>query len=77
MTASVVLEIEMPDGMETFQLPAGVHHRLQELLDKQESGKTLTPAEREEATGLVDMAEWLSLLRLRSQRLVDGAVAIP
>ena len=35
-----------------------------DLLDCQDREQPLTPAEREEAQGLVDMAEWLSLLRL-------------
>ena len=65
MASSVRVEIEMPDGMKTFRLPKGLHQRLQNLLDRQDSGTPLTPEEREEATGLVDMAEWLSLVRLR------------
>ena len=42
--------------------------RLQELLDRQDGGKRLTSAERKEAEGLVNLAELLSLLRLRTQR---------
>lgn len=38
------------------------------LLDRQDQGDTLTPAERMEAEGLVDLAELLSLLKLRAQR---------
>src|ERR1700738_2314417 len=52
-----------------FRLPAGVQQRLTELLDKQDAGTTLTDAERHEAEGLVDLAELLSLLRLRSERM--------
>ena len=48
---------------------AGVQQRLTELLDKQDTGTTLTDAERHEAEGLVDLAELLSLLRLRSERM--------
>jgi hypothetical protein len=73
----VIVEIEMPSGMETFRLPAGVHARLQALLDRQDQGQRLTVAEKEEALGLVDMAEWLSLLRLRTQRLVEEAASQP
>jgi hypothetical protein len=49
-------------------LPAGVQQRLQELLDRQDQGTALTPDEWQEAEGLVNLAELLSLLRLRGQR---------
>ena len=75
MQSTIIMEIEMPAGMESFQLPAGVHHRLQDLLDRQDEGKTLTPAEHNEATGLVELSEWLSLLRLRAQRIVPEATS--
>jgi hypothetical protein len=45
-----------------------VNERLQELLDRQDQGEELTAAEQMEAEGLVDLAELLSLLRLRTQR---------
>jgi hypothetical protein len=38
------------------------------LLDRQDEGSTLTTAERQEAEGLVNLAELLSLLRLRAER---------
>jgi hypothetical protein len=68
MSSSVLLEIEMPEDWEAFKLPEGVQQRLQTLLDRQDSGTPLTPDERKEAEGLVDLAEWLSLLRLRARR---------
>jgi hypothetical protein len=49
--------------------PEGVNKRLQTLLDRQDRGKILTRAERQEAEGLVDLAELLALLRLRAQRV--------
>jgi hypothetical protein len=42
---------------------------LQTLLNRQDSGETLSAEEREEAEGLVNMAEFLTLLRLRKERL--------
>ncbi|MBI4265888.1 MAG: hypothetical protein HY657_16050 [Acidobacteria bacterium] len=63
------VEIDVPSDLAHFRLPAGVQQRLQTLLDKQEQGILLSHAEREEAEGLVDLAEFLSLLRLRSERL--------
>ena len=67
--SAVHLEIEMPDDLARLRLPAGVQQRLQALLDKQEEGSPLTTAEREEAEGLVNVAELLSLLRLRAGRV--------
>jgi hypothetical protein len=76
MAQSVTVEIEMPEGWETFHLPSGLHRRLQDLLDLQDRNRPLTPTEREEAQGLVDMAEWLSLLRLNARR-VGGRTSQP
>jgi hypothetical protein len=39
------------------------------LLDRQEAGEPLSEAERQEAEGLVDLADLLSLLQMRSERL--------
>lgn len=63
------IEIEVPDELSTLRLPDGVHCRLQQLLDKQDAGTPLSPDEMAEAEGLVDLAELLSLLRLRARRL--------
>jgi hypothetical protein len=68
MPSSVLIELEIPTDLEQFRLPAGVQQRLQELLDRQDQGIALTAAERQEAEGLVTLAELLSLLRLRGQR---------
>jgi hypothetical protein len=66
--SKVAIELEMPADLARFRLPAAVNARLQELLDRQDEGVFLSPAEREEAEGLVDLAEMLSLLRLRAER---------
>jgi hypothetical protein len=68
MSQHVLIEIELPTDLEQFHLPEGVQQRLQELLDRQDSGTALTPAEQREAEGLVNLAELLSLLQLRAQR---------
>ncbi len=60
--------IEIPRELVLFQLPEAVQSRLQHLLDRQDMGETLTPEERNEAKGLVELVEFLSLLNLRSQR---------
>ena len=62
--------IEIPLELIHFQLPEAVQERLQLLLDLQDAGQWLTQAEQREAEGLVELAEFLSLLRLRSQRVM-------
>ena len=69
MSQTVAIEVKMPNDLAGFRLPPGVNARLQQLLDKQDSGRRLTAAERLEAEGLVNLAEFLTLLRLRSERL--------
>jgi hypothetical protein len=61
--------IEIPIELTHFQLPEAVYDRLQHLLDRQDNGEILTPPESQEAGGLVELAEFLSLLHLRSQRV--------
>ena len=60
--------IEIPVDLARFELPDAVQARLQALLDRQDAGQPLTAAERQEAEGLVELAEFLSLLHLRAQR---------
>jgi len=60
--------LELPETLERFRLPRGVDERLHVLLDRQDRGGELTLEERREAEGLVDLAELLSLLKLRAQR---------
>lgn len=69
MAQHALIEIEMPLATDKFKLPKSVNNRLQELLDRQDSGDSLTSAEKREAEGLVELAEMLSLLRMRSQRI--------
>ena len=56
-----------------FDLPHAVQQRLQQLLDRQDTGESLNNAEHHEAVGLVEIAEFLSLLNLRAQRLEQVA----
>jgi hypothetical protein len=69
MAHVVAVKLEMPDELAEFHLPPGVEARLQFLLDRQDQGHALSAAERAEAEGLVKLAEWLSLLRLRAERV--------
>ncbi len=63
--------IEIPVELAHFQLPDTVQARLQFLLDRQDAGLELTIEERNEAEGLVELAEFLSLLNLRAIQKVN------
>jgi hypothetical protein len=66
---TLALEVDLPADLARFRLPDGVATRLQTLLDRQDSGQPLTPQERAEAEGLVNLSELLTLLRLRAERM--------
>lgn len=68
MSQQILVTLELPEDLERFRLPRGVDDRLHLLLDRQDRGEDLTLDERREAEGLVDLAELLSLLKLRAQR---------
>lgn len=65
----LALELDLPDDLARFRLPAGVEARLQTLLGRLDREGSLSEAERSEAEGLVNLSELLTLLRLRSERL--------
>jgi hypothetical protein len=69
MSQMFAIQMEVPDDLARFRLPPAVDTRLQLLLDRQDGGERLTTAERKEAQGLVNLAEMLSLLRLRARRI--------
>jgi hypothetical protein len=59
------ITFKLPEDATIMKIPVGLHNRLQVLLDKQDKEGDLSSAERAEAEELVDLAEWLSLLRAR------------
>ena len=61
----LTLAIDPPADLARYRLPAAVAARLQSLLDRQDTGQPLSADERAEAEGLVDLADLLTLLRLR------------
>jgi hypothetical protein len=69
MSKHILVEIEVPEVLDQFKHPPAVDKRLHKLLDRQDRRETLTTNEKDEAQGLVDLAELLSLLRLRTQRI--------
>jgi hypothetical protein len=62
-------DVELPADLDRFRLPEAVHARLQSLRDREDGGQPLSPDERAEAEGLVNLAEFLTLLRLRAERM--------
>ena len=68
---TLTLDVELPADLDRFRLPEAVNARLHSLLDRQDAGNPLTPEERAEAEGLVNLAEFLTLLRLRAERLAS------
>lgn len=65
---TLTIEVDLPSDLNRFRLPSAVAARLQDLLDRQDAGHSLSEAEKKEAEGLVDLAELLTLLRLRTER---------
>jgi hypothetical protein len=68
MSQSVLVEIELPRDWQRFRLPAALDNRLQELLDRQYREGKLTRRERREAEALAELADMLSLMKLRAGR---------
>lgn len=60
------LAVDLPDDLAGLMLPEAVDRRLHSLLDKQDRGDALTDDEVAEAEGLVELADLLSLIRLRA-----------
>jgi hypothetical protein len=72
----LTIDVELPADLDRYRLPVAVAARLRSLLDRQDAGTPLAEAERAEAVGLADLADLLSLLRLRAE-WVAGSVRVP
>jgi hypothetical protein len=66
--SQVLLQLDLPGDWRRFRMPRALGDRLQELLDRQDDGTKLTRAERREAEALVELADMLSLMKLRAKR---------
>ncbi len=66
---TLMIQVDLPNDLARFRLPQAVAARLQTLLDRQDLGESLSAHEREEAEGLVDLAEFFTWLRLRAERM--------
>ena len=64
----LTIDVDLPADLARLRLPDAVASRLRSLLDRQDAGWPLTADERAEAEGLADLADLLTLLRLRSER---------
>lgn len=69
MSEQITIQLEeIPEELSGFHFPKALDQRLQDLLDKQDRGKGLTARERQEAEGLVNLAELLTILQFRAQQ---------
>jgi hypothetical protein len=67
MSQHALIEIGLPTVIDKFRLPEGVSRR-RRVTASPGPGDMLTKAERKEVERLVNLADLLSLLRLRAQR---------
>lgn len=70
MQATIDAPLDWVESVGNLQLPPRADHRLQELMDRNNSG-LLTEQERIELESLVDLSESLSLLRARANSLLQ------
>ena len=73
VVSTVTIEIDLPRAWAGFQLPAALQDRLHTLLDRQDSGGTVTTAERREAHALTELVDFLTTLKLHSERTERAA----
>ena len=67
--SQVLLPLDLPRDWRKFRLPNALDARLQALLDRQDQVGKLTRAERQEAQALTELAEMLTLMKLRAERI--------
>src|SRR5262249_799583 len=72
-SVTVHIDLEVPTELGRLRVPESVDRGLQTWLDKQDRAQPLTADERAEAEGLVELAELLTLLRLRAERNASSA----
>ena len=65
MSQTVMVQLDLLKDWRTFRMPRGLQTRLQDLLDHQDQTGKLTRRERPKANGLVELAEMLTLMKLR------------
>ena len=70
MSQAVMVQLDLPKDWRTFRMPRGLQARLQELLNRQDETGRLSRQERQEANGLVELVDMLSLMKLRARLAV-------
>jgi hypothetical protein len=70
----VLVELDLPRDWRKFRMPAALQARLQDLLDRQDQEGKLSRAERREAQALVELADMLSLMKLRAESAVRNGM---
>ena len=66
--SQILVELDVPADWAKFRLPAALHKRMQELLDRQDREGKLSTAERKEAQALTELVDMLTLMKLRAER---------
>jgi len=69
MSQTVEAPRDFIEAVGTFSFPAQANRRLQELMDRNNEGQ-LTPIERDEFSGLVELSETIALLRAQALQLL-------
>jgi hypothetical protein len=68
MNKSVTIDRQMLGEFKNFKMPSALKQRLNDLLDKQDELGKLTARERKEAEALAQLAEFLTLIKLRAMQ---------
>lgn len=71
----ILFELELPEVLNELRFPKRLDDRLHSLLDKQNEYGDLSPEEFEEAEYLVELAQLITILRMRAQRAERELVA--
>ena len=68
MSRTVTVKLQLPGDLARLSMPPALNGRLQDLLDRQDHEGKLSIKERREARALIELAEFLSLIKLRARR---------
>lgn len=69
MNAVIPIPRELVEALSEFRFPPQADAHLQRLMDLNNDGR-LTPAQREELQGLVEMSERMSLFRAQAMKFL-------
>ena len=72
MNASIPAPAEWIESVGQLRLPSKTDRRLLQLMDRNNEGQ-LSPVERDELESLVELSEWISLVRAEALQLLGRA----